>query len=110
VRLTALFGGLFAAGAAVLFALLYWRLGAALEARDHAEVIRRAAVYATAYEFGGLHAVRGQLANDQDDPTVRSLFLRIVGRNGQTAFAKVPPAWLSEQAAAVFTPDNWGGW
>lgn len=109
-RLAALFAGLFAAGAALLFLLLYWRLGDALEARDHNEVVRRAAVYATAFEYGGINAVRGQLANDQDDPTVRSLFLRVIGRNGQTTFAKVPPEWLAETAGAVLTPDGWGGW
>lgn len=109
-RLAALFAGLFAAGAAVLFLVLYWRLGDALEARDHAEVVRRAAVYATALEYGGINAVRGQLANDQDDPTVRSLFLRVVGRNGLTTFAKVPPEWVAEQTGAVMMPDGWGGW
>jgi signal transduction histidine kinase len=110
VRLTALFGVLFAVGAAALFGLLYWRLAAALEAREHAEVTHRAEVYATAYDFGGLNAVRAQLANDQDDPTVRSFFVRIVGRSGQTNFAKVPPEWLGEQTGALLLPDGWGGW
>lgn len=110
VRLTALFGVLFAAGAAILFGLLYWRLATTLEAREHADVVRRTEVYATAYDFGGLTAVRAQLANDQDDPGVRSLFVRIVGRTGQTNFAKVPPEWVAEQSGALLLPDGWGGW
>src|SRR5690606_36091199 len=41
---------------------------------------------------------------------VRSLFLRVVGRNGLTTFAKVAPEWVAEQTGAVMMPDGWGGW
>jgi heavy metal sensor kinase len=109
-RLAILFGTLFAVGVAILFGLLYWRLAAALEAREHADVTRRTEVYATAYDFGGLAALRAQFVNEQEDPTVRSLFVRIVGRSGQIPFAKVPPEWIGEQVGSMMVPDGWGGW
>ena len=110
VRLATLFGLLFAVGMAILFGLLYWRLASALEAREHVDVVRRTEVYATAYNFGGLPALRAQFVNEQEDPTVRSLFVRIVGRSGQIPFAKVPPEWVGEQVGAMMVPDGWGGW
>lgn len=110
IRLTAMFGGIFAIGMGLLFGLLYWRLAAALEQREHADVVRRTEAYATAYEFGGLPSLRAQLSHDQDDPAVRSLFVRIVGRTGQTNFAKVPPEWLAEQSGALEVPPGWSGW
>lgn len=109
-RLATLFGVLFACGAALLFGVLYWRLAAALEARENAEVARRAEVYATAYNFGGLAALRAQFITEQEDPTVRSLLVRIVGSRGEIPFAKVPPEWLGEQIGSLVLPDGWGGW
>jgi signal transduction histidine kinase len=110
VRLAILFGLMFAAGTAVLFVFLYWRLAAALEARDQADVVRQTERYAAAYHFGGLGAVRAQLQGDQEDLAIRSLFVRIVDDLGRTRLAWVPQEWVAEETSEVLLPDGWGGW
>jgi len=109
-RLASLYAVLFAAGSAIVFAVLYWLLAGALETRDRAIVEQRVQEYAALYEFGGPAAIRSRLAAEQTSPEISSLFVRIVGPGGGTVFARVPSGWIEQQAQSILVPDGWGGW
>jgi signal transduction histidine kinase len=109
IRLAAIYALVFAAGAAALFGVLYWVLAHSLEARERAAVEARAENFAQAYELGGAVAVRERLDADTS-PDVRSLFVRLLGADGETLFATIPADWVDPQVERRLVPDGWGGW
>jgi signal transduction histidine kinase len=110
LRLGLLYALIFAAGAAVVFALLYWVLAGALESRERAAVERKAEDYAQVYEQGGLAALRARIADESGSPELGSLFVRIIGGDGAATFYRVPTDWVQTQAQQIIVPDGWGGW
>jgi len=108
-RLAALYALVFALGTAALFGVLYWRLASALDARERTAVENRAADFAAAYAQGGPAALRAHL-NSDTSPEVRSLFVRLLGPDGDTVFATVPSDWVETSAEHLLVPDGWGGW
>ncbi len=110
LRLAVLYGLLFAIGAAATFGVLYWLLARALEARDLAAVEQRLQEYAALYDVAGAAAIRNRLAAEQTTPEVSSLLVRIIGKTGETVFARVPTGWVETQEKQTLVPDGWGGW
>jgi signal transduction histidine kinase len=108
-RLAALYALVFAAGAAALFAVLYFILSRELERRDRDAMGQRAESYAAAYEAGGAFALRAVIASDRS-PDARSLFVRLLAPDGSTLFASVPADWVDPQVERHLVPDGWGGW
>ncbi len=108
-RLAALYALVFALGTAALFGVLYWQLASALDARERLAVENRAADFAAAYAQGGPAALRARL-NSDPSPEVRSLFVRLLGPDGDTVFATVPSDWVETSAQQQLVPDGWGGW
>lgn len=106
-RLALQYALVFVIGAAVLFSALYWYLADALEARERVAVERRVAALAEAYEFGGLSALRADLAQDTS-PEVRSYFVRVIGPSNETVFASVPPDWIETHIQQVPLPSMEG--
>jgi len=98
---------LFGTGAAAVFFAVYFSLARTLEARERDALEVRAAEYAEAFEAGGVGAVRDLLEREREQPHVRSLLVRIVGRGGEVTFAKVPDNWIDEDTP-VLVPDAWG--
>jgi signal transduction histidine kinase len=109
IRLAAVYTAAFAAGACLLFGLLYLILARSLENRDRAAVEQRAAAYAAAYEQGGALLLRARISTDSS-PEVRSLFVRLLGPDGVTVFATVPADWVAPEEERRLVPDGWGGW
>jgi len=109
-RLGALYAGLFALGAAAVFALLYWLLAYGLEARERVAVERYVEEYARTYERGGPGALRRQLVSEQGAVESGSLLVRVLNPRGETLFARVPTDWVETQAQNLLVPDGWGGW
>ena len=109
LRLAVLNSVVFAAGAIALFGILYWVLAHALETRDRAALERRTEDMARAYAEGGPAAMRLRLGGDSS-PDLRSLFVRLLGPDGETLFATVPADWVDPQAQRQLVPDGWGGW
>lgn len=107
LRLALQYALVFAIGAAVLFSALYWFLADALESRERTAVERRVAALAEAYEFGGLFALRADLAQDTS-PDVRSLFVRVIGPSNETVFLSVPPDWIETHIQQVPLPSMLG--
>jgi signal transduction histidine kinase len=109
-RLGVLYALIFALIAAAVFALLYWVLAQALEARERAAVERKAEDYAEVFQEGGPPALRARLAEEANSSEVSSLFVRIIGPDGALTFSRVPPDWIQTQAQQIVVPDGWGGW
>ncbi len=109
-RLSLGFALLFAAGFFAVFTLLFISLSRDLEARDYDALQLRLRQYAAIYAESGLPGLQSRVAEDSQAPHVRSLFIRLVGREGSAIWGKVPPDWLETDARRVVAPDGWGGW
>ena len=110
VRLSIWFAALFAVGFSAIFGLLYWTLGRQLEARDNLALQLRLEQYAQIYAMAGLNGLAGRVAEDSESPHVRSLFIRLIDRRGETLWVISPPGWIEADARRVTVPDQWGGW
>lgn len=106
LRLALQYALVFALGVAVLFAVLYWVLGDALQAREQANVERRAAVLAQMYELRGTKGVES--LNTDSSPEVRSYFVRIITPKGNTLWASLPPDWIETQVQRIPIPSLGG--
>lgn len=109
LRLGLWHAALFGAGAAVMFAVVYFLLARALDEREQEALEVRAAEYAEAFEWGGVPALRALFEREKDLPHVRSLFVRIVGPGGEIPYVKAPENWIDENKF-LMVPDGWGSW
>jgi signal transduction histidine kinase len=109
-RLSLRFALLFAVGFTAIFALLYWSLERQLEAQDYDALQLRLRQYAGIYAENGLDGLRERVTEDSEAPHVRSLFIRLVGRQGSVVWGKIPPDWIDADTRRVVVPDGWGGW
>jgi len=110
VRLSLWFTVLFAIGFTAVFALLYVLLGRQLEAREGEVLQLRLRQYADIYAAHGLDGLDQRIDEDSYTPHGRALFVRLVARNGDVVWARVPPDWIDQDAKNVAVPDGWGGW
>jgi len=106
-RLAIQYSLVFALVAGSLFAVLYWELAGALEARDRAAVERLAVQLGRAYDAGGAGALRAEL-NSNASPEVRSYFVRVIDQTNTTLFASVPQDWIQTQVQSLPLPGDWG--
>jgi signal transduction histidine kinase len=109
-RLSLQFAFLFAAGFTLVFVLLYWTLERQLEAQDYDALQLRLRQYAGIYAESGLDGLRERVTEDGEAPHVRSLFIRLIGREGSVVWGKIPPDWIDSDTQRVVVPDGWGGW
>lgn len=107
LRLAAQYALVFACGAGLLFGALYWSLAEALEQREQGAVEARAEMLGRAYELGGVAALRAELSRETS-PEVRSVFVRLLGADGETLFASVPADWIETQVQRLPLPEGWG--
>lgn len=110
VRLSVWFAALFTIGFTAIFALLYWTLARQIDTREAEALELRLRQYADVYTASGLNGLRLRVAEDSQAPNVRSLFIRLVGREGDAIWGKIPPGWIEEEARRLAVPDGWGGW
>jgi len=110
VRLGLWFFLLSSVGAVVVLGTIYLLVARALEMREREALELRAEQFAVALTRGGVGAVRALLEQREESPHVRSLFVRIVARDGTATFAKTPPEWTTAEETSVLVPDGWGFW
>lgn len=110
LRFSLWFAGWFAIGFGAIFALLYWTLGEEIESRDYEDLQQRLQQYSAVYGQSGARGLQRRIAEDSQQPNVRSLFLRLVGPSGSQVWGKIPPDWLEEDQQKVVVPDGWGRW
>jgi signal transduction histidine kinase len=92
---------LFAGTMAVTFAAAYHFLAESLEAREREALEARAAEYAGAFARGGMTEVRALLEDEQHQPGVQALFVRLIGADGRVNWTKVPEAWSEDDIQRV---------
>ncbi len=107
LRLAWLYTAVFATVAALLFAVLYWVLANALEAREQAAVEQLAARLGRIFDEGGALALRAEI-NSNTAPEVRSFFVRVLAPSNDTVFLSVPPDWIQTQVTNIPVPGDWG--
>lgn len=110
LRFSLWFAGWFTVGFVAIFALLYWILGREIEQRDYVDLQQRLQQYANVYVQTGVRGLQQRIAEDSQQPNVRSLFLRVVGPGGSQLWGKIPPDWLESDPAVIVVPDGWGRW
>ena len=110
LRFSLWFAGWFTIGFVAIFALLYWLLGRQIEIRDYEDLQQRLQQYSGVFVGEGLRGLQLRIAQDSQQPNVRSLFLRVVGPGGSQIWGKIPPDWLEEDEQRVVVPDGWGRW
>ena len=110
LRFSLWFAGWFTVGFVAIFALLYWLLGKQIETREYEDLQQRLQQYSTVYLQSGLRGLQRRIAEDSQQPSVRSLFLRLVGPGGSQVWGKIPPDWLESDQEVVVVPDGWGRW
>jgi signal transduction histidine kinase len=96
---------LFAATMAATFAAAYHFLANSLEARELEALEARAAEYAGAFARGGMAEVRAVLEDEQHQPGVQALFVRLIGPDSRVNWTKVPEAWSEEDIQRVPVAD-----
>lgn len=109
-RFSLWFAGWFTIGFLAVFALLYWLLGRQVAERDYEDLNQRLQQYATVLQQTGVRGLQQRIAEDSQQPGVRSLFLRLVGPGGSQVWGKIPPDWLESDEETVVVPDGWGRW
>lgn len=110
LRFSLWFAGWFTVGFVAIFALLYWLLGQQIEDRDYEDLQQRLQQYSVVLTQSGVRGLQRRIAEDSQQPNVRSLFLRLVGPGGSQVWGKIPPDWLESDEAVVRVPDGWGRW
>ena len=109
VRLAVLYALVFAAGTAVIFAVLYLVLAHSLEARDRLAVEARAEDLARPTKPGGILGLRDRI-NVGRSGEGESLLVRIIAADGVGRLYEVPPSWVDPQGVLTFVPYGWLGW
>jgi signal transduction histidine kinase len=97
-------------GAVVVLGAVYFLVARALDDREREALEIRAEQFAVAFARGGVAGIRALLEQREESPHVRSLFVRLVGRDGTATFAKTPPEWSTGEETSVLVPDDWGFW
>ena len=98
LRLALQYALVFALGAAVLFGVLYWLLARALDARERAALVRQTEELSTAFERGGIAALRTRA---DASPNANSFFVRLIRPDGGVFFQKWPENWIETQIQKI---------
>ncbi|MBE2215626.1 MAG: HAMP domain-containing histidine kinase [Opitutaceae bacterium] len=105
-RLTVFYTALFLLSLSAVFVAVYMLIARTIREREREVLEVRAAEYANVLQQGGIEVLRLYIERDQE-PFVRSLFVRVIGERGQVNLAFTPPAWRVE-GPVTMERDNWG--
>jgi signal transduction histidine kinase len=101
LRLSLWYALLFTASAGVLFGLLYYLLGAALERKDHELIETRLRACATLYESGGVRALQDFVQRTREGDKNDDFFVRVADPSGSALLLDVPRDWVQFDPAAL---------
>jgi signal transduction histidine kinase len=99
----------FGAIAAGVLVFVHWWMATLLDQREREALELRAVEYGSAFEFGGVAAVRAQLERERESVRSRALLVRLIAHGTEVTFAKIPDEWLREQPVLPI-PSDWAGW
>jgi len=106
LRLTLFYTVLFCLGLSAVFVAVYILIAQTIRQREREVLEVRAAEYANVLQQGGIEVLRLYIERDQE-PFVRSLFVRVIGERGQVSLALTPPEWRVEGPITTERND-WG--
>src|ERR1043166_7117001 len=95
VRLNLWYALVFTASSAMLCALVYYLLAAALEGKDREVLEARLKEYSAVYQAGGVSALQRWVYREGIPPSERSLFVRLVNVWNNVTLAKAPDDWVT---------------
>jgi signal transduction histidine kinase len=84
----------------VIFAVLYWLLAAAFDARERAGLVQRVDDIAAAYAGGDAAGIIARVSSDSS-ADMRSLFIRLTRPDGTIVYNKWPADWVETQIQPV---------
>ena len=109
VRLTLFYTALFCLGLGSVFVAVYLLIAQKIRDREVELVRVRAAEYANVLRQVGIDGLKLYLQQDQE-PFVRSLFVRLVGDDFQVGiYGSAPPDWKQVEGPVSIVPDGRGG-
>ena len=100
-RLSAWYAGTFIVSSALLFALLYFLLGAAIDGKDREVIQARLREYVAVYESGGVPALRAWIARVDEARKQRTFFVRVASRDRVDLLLVVPEDWRPDDVARL---------
>lgn len=95
LRLSFWYAVLFTACSAGLFALLYFLLVRAVEAKEQEVIEAQLHRYATLYQAGGVSALRRVLVREESDGRQKPFFVRLLSRNDAVLLVQAPDDWVT---------------
>ncbi|MDQ3623287.1 MAG: HAMP domain-containing histidine kinase [Verrucomicrobiota bacterium] len=92
-RLNLWYGGLFVAGALILFCLVFYLLRSALDRKDRETIETRLGICASIYKMHGLDTLREWLSVAHEARERKAYFLRVDDRAGRLLLFLMPEHW-----------------
>ncbi len=100
-RLSLWYAGTFIVSSALLFALLYFLLGTAIDGKDREVIQARLREYVAVYESGGVPALRAWIARVDEARKQRTFFVRVASRTQVDLLLVVPEDWRPDDVARL---------
>jgi len=106
------YAAIFTGSALLLFVLIYYLLGAAINEKDRDLVESRLREYRTVYEGGGLQALRDWINRVGEAQRQQTFFVRVVRPDQTSVFMILPADWVRGDLQRVanvgaMTPEDW---
>lgn len=103
---------IFLGSAALIFALVYFLLGAAIDRKDRDVIEARLREYVAVYQGGGISALRDWTTRVNEARKERMFFVRIATKDGAVPLLVTPQDWFEEDVRRVESayqaqPDDW---
>ena len=102
-RLNLWYAAIFFVSSALVFALLYFLLGQAIDAKDREVIEARLGEYVAVYEAGGVPALRSWVQHVNEARKQRTFFVRVANRERVDLLLVVPEDWLPDEVSRTDT-------
>ena len=102
-RLNVWYAAVFVISSALIFALLYYLLGQAIDRKDREVIEARLGEYIAVYENGGVPALQGWVQRVNEARKQRTFFVRVASRDRVDLLLVVPEDWLPQEVARMDT-------
>ena len=100
-RLNLWYAAIFFASSALVFALLYFLLGLAIDQKDREVIEARLGEYVAVYESGGLAALQSWVQRVDEARKQRTFFVRVATRARVDLLLVVPEDWLPDEVSRI---------
>ena len=102
-RLNLWYATIFIVSSALVFALLYYLLGHAIDQKDREVIQARLGEYVAVYEAGGVPALRSWVERVNEARKQRTFFVRVASRDRVDLLLVVPEDWIPDEVSRLDT-------